>query len=394
MIVLSNESSQEVAVAIAFRDTRDGTWVSRGWWTIPAYEDRALFEPGPEMQDFHYTAHCLGSESIQYMQKPGPRFRTRTDVFEIRKADRRLSPEDVAFEPFVPGRLHLQPVEMARAEAALQDMVGLDTVKALVAKRKLWMELQIKRRLLNINVPPIRLHLAFKGKPGTGKTSVARIFGDIYKGLGLLRKGHVVEVDGRGLIASFVGQTAQKTNDLVEAALDGVLFVDEAYALHQRDTPQDFGREAVATLMKAMEDHRDRLAVILAGYPHDIEDLLNSNRGLRSRVSTEIGFPDFTPDELLQILERLVASVEGSLSPECRETALGIFARLASEDDHAFGNARLVETLFQEMDEQRAMRVFDEALDLVSEPYQVCDIPEAYRNAPPPLMKSVSNDAS
>lgn len=380
MLTVVNESPHEIVVAIAFRNSGDGKWSSRGWWTIPAFSELPVLEPEPGHGNFHFYARTMDGKENTFLRNPVRQFRTRAQPFTLQDADRRCKKEDPLFEPFdaTGGELRILPVEMARAEEALNAMVGLDRVKELVFKRRLWMEMQLKRRLNNIQVPPIRLHLAFKGKPGTGKTSVARIFGDIYKGLGLLSKGHVVEIDGRGLIAAFVGQTAQKTNDLVQSALDGVLFIDEAYALHHQDTPQDFGREAVATLMKAMEDYRDRLAVILAGYPADIEELLNSNRGLRSRVATEIDFDDFTGGELLEIFERHVRNVECELDSECRGTLQDIFGNLVNKAGPAFGNARLVETLFQEMDEKRAVRIFDNKLDLLHESYLVDDIPQFY----------------
>lgn len=391
MLLVTNDCSVAIAVALAYRDPVERRWIAQGWWRIEPFEEAAVLDYHPQRHaQLHLHACTLSAERRMLVGHAGRRFRTQSDSFTIRDADRRAGSDAPSFEPLPdplrvenqqPYRHRVVPPEMAHAEAALADMVGLDSVKELVLRRRAWMQVQLKRRLQkDLCPPPIRLHMAFKGKPGTGKTTVARIFGDIYKGLGLLKKGHMVEMDGRGLIAGFVGQTAARTNEIIQSALDGVLFIDEAYALYQRDTPQDFGSEAIATLIKGMEDYKDRLAVILAGYPAEIDEMLSSNRGLRSRVHAEISFPDYSPDQLYSIFDRLIGRVGASLSVDCKDLLQRVLGKLCERRDPHFGNARLVETLFQEMDEARSMRVVSGGLDYIAEAFLPDDIPLRYRD--------------
>jgi len=391
MLFVTNHCSTAVAVAIAYWEPLSRSFVSQGWWRIEPFEEAAVLDYRAERHArLHLYACTLTGERRTLVRHAGRKFRTRSEAFTIRDADRRVGSDAPSFEPLPEPLLAESPAhhryrvitpEMAHAEETLADMVGLQSVKELVLRRRAWMQVQLKRRLKeDLCPPPIRLHMAFKGKPGTGKTTVARIFGDIYRGLGLLKKGHLVEIDGRGLIAGFVGQTAAKTTEVIESALDGVLFIDEAYALYQRDTPQDFGREAIATLLKGMEDYKDRLAVILAGYPAEIDELLSSNRGLRSRVHAEISFPDYSPEELYRIFEGLTARVGVRLAMSCETLLQRVFARLCENRNPHFGNARLVETLFQEMDEARSMRVVSEGLDYIAAEFHAEDVPLSYRS--------------
>ncbi|HHS89318.1 MAG TPA: AAA family ATPase, partial [Rhodobacteraceae bacterium] len=189
-------------------------------------------------------------------------------------------------------------------------------------------------------------HLVFTGNPGTGKTTVARIIGEIYRDLGILKKGHFVETDGRGLIAEYVGQTAEKTRAVVKEALDGVLFIDEAYALIGKDSGWDYGHEAVATLIKMMEDNRDRLVVIIAGYTDEMERLLSSNPGMKSRFKTRIEFPDYSVEELAQIFEHLCREHAYEMTGEARQCALDLFSDMYRNKDRHFGNGRSVRNAF------------------------------------------------
>jgi SpoVK/Ycf46/Vps4 family AAA+-type ATPase len=190
-------------------------------------------------------------------------------------------------------------------------------------------------------------HLVFIGNPGTGKTTASRLVGKIYHSLGRLRKGHCVEVSRADLVAGYVGQTAIKTTERIKEALDGVLFIDEAYAL-ARQSANDFGQEAIDTLVKAIEDYRNRLVVIVAGYPGPLNDFLISNPGLSSRFASRITFADYSAGELLQILSNLAAS-EGYILPEEAKQKVSRYLETLRLTEIHFGNGRAARNLFGEM---------------------------------------------
>lgn len=260
----------------------------------------------------------------------------------------------------------------------LEMMIGLKSVKQTVRRRMGALEVQRERLQSGQNTQPVRLHLVFKGNPGTGKTTVARLIGEIYRDLGLLERGHVIEVGGRDLVAGYVGQTAIRTNEIIDSALDGVLFIDEAYTLTQGGQ-NDFGQEAIDTLLKRMEDERHRLAVIVAGYPQNMENFLSSNPGLQRRFSTEVIFEDYTPTELMAIFSGRLQRVQSLATPELTGAMENLFTNLYKNRDKNFGNAGLVENIFQEMDDLRSSRVIEQNLDHLREPFQVADIPQRYR---------------
>jgi SpoVK/Ycf46/Vps4 family AAA+-type ATPase len=260
----------------------------------------------------------------------------------------------------------------------LESMVGLQEVKSAIQRRMRSLQIQQQRRQQGQLSEPLRLHLIFKGNPGTGKTTVARLIGEIYRDLGLLQRGHVVEIGGRDLVAGYVGQTNIQTNEIIDRAMDGVLFIDEAYALSQGGN-HDFGVEAIDTLVKRMEDDRDRLAVIVAGYPQEMDEFIHSNPGLGRRLATEIIFADYTPQELLEIFRQRVNLVQGCLSSQLENALTNLFTQLYLDRDRSFGNAGLVENLFNQIDERRSVRVITENLDLLNEPFQPEDLPETYQ---------------
>ena len=242
-------------------------------------------------------------------------------------------------------------------ESAFADFVGLEAVRQEVFRQASYIQVQKLRAQQGLRVPnwPSR-HLVFLGNPGTGKTTIARIIAGLYQRLGILKTDKVVETDRSGLVAAYVGQTAIKTRALVESALGGVLFIDEAYAL-ARESGQDFGHEAIETLLKLMEDHRDDLVVIVAGYTEEMDHFINANPGLASRFNRYIHFPDYTPAELLKIFLNFCSQHSYELSSSTHHGLQTIFGREIQVQRERFSNARYVRNLFEKIIEAQAQRV-------------------------------------
>jgi hypothetical protein len=235
--------------------------------------------------------------------------------------------------------------------AQLDALVGLSKAKAIVHHKAALIRLDSLRRAAGLKVAEVSHHLVFVGNAGTGKTTVARLVGQLYRALGLLPKGQLVETDRSGLVAGYEGQSALKTAEVVKAALGGLLFVDEAYALAM----DEFGAEVIATLLKAMEDHRAELVVVVAGYPDEMAGFLTSNPGLASRFPTTVEFDDYSDDELLQIFRSLCRSNDYEPDDECLQ---GVRRLLASTPKgRGFGNGRWVRNLYESVIDRQAWRM-------------------------------------
>ncbi len=237
----------------------------------------------------------------------------------------------------------------------LDELVGIATVKDKVKETANFARIQQLRIAQGLKPIPTSYHSVYTGNPGTGKTTVARLMGRIYKSLGVLKKGHLIECDRSALVGEYVGQTAPRTNAVIDSALDGILFIDEAYGLVKEH--EDYGQEAIETLLKRMEDDRDRLIVIVAGYPEEMDRFIHSNPGLQSRFNRFIEFPDYTPQELCRIFALMCRKNGLTLTPASKEKVLHHFACLHKERGENFGNARLARNCFEAVINAQASRL-------------------------------------
>lgn len=247
-------------------------------------------------------------------------------------------------------------VPSGEAVKQLDSLIGLSTVKKEVVTFYNFIRVQNERKKKGLSVPPTSYHFVFSGNPGTGKTTIARIMAEIFKDLGVLRKGHLVEATRADLVAGYMGQTAIKTNKVIDEALDGVLFIDEAYTL-ARSAENDYGQEAIDTLLKRMEDDRERLVVIIAGYTEEIKRFVNSNPGLSSRFNRYIDFPDYTEDELAQIFRSFLNKYDYKMGTAAAAAMKRCIAEAVSRKDSRFGNGRYVRNLFEKVIEKQANRL-------------------------------------
>jgi len=239
----------------------------------------------------------------------------------------------------------------------LDELIGLESVKEEVHTIANFAKIQQQRKAQGLKVPKMSFHLVFTGSPGTGKTTVARIVARIYKDLGILKSGHTVETDRSGLVAEYVGQTATKTNAVIDSALNGVLFIDEAYALVPENASNDYGQEAISTLLKRMEDDRDKLVVIIAGYPDEMQRFIDSNPGLQSRFTRYINFPDYSEQELYDIFQLYLSKNQYTITDDAAQLLKDNLNYVIAHKTKNFGNARYVRNVFERAVEQQANRL-------------------------------------
>lgn len=240
----------------------------------------------------------------------------------------------------------------------LASLIGLVSVKSEIESLANLVRVQQEREKNGLKNATMSYHLVFTGNPGTGKTTIARIIAAIYRDLGILKKGHLVETDRSGLVAGYLGQTAVKTNSIIDDALDGVLFIDEAYSLSEDN--DSYGREAISTLLKRMEDDRDRLVVILAGYTDEMRQFIESNPGLESRFNHYIDFPDYSEEELMQIFMKQVEKFEYEVEEDALIIVKDVIHNNFVNKDEQFGNARFIRNMFEKILSNQANRLAKE----------------------------------
>lgn len=298
---------------------------------------QAAMEELPVEQQKHNTS-CSFSE---YMQQ--------------RKQQKQIATELAEAEEERIGLFDMDELQICQDE--LNTLIGLSTVKEEVRTLTNLIQINRIRKEHGLVVPDISKHLVFTGNPGTGKTTIARLLGKIYHASGVLSKGHFVEVNRGGLVAGYVGQTAIKTQEVIDKSLGGVLFIDEAYSLNVEDSENDFGKEAIETILKAMEDNRDDFVVIVAGYDELMEKFIKSNPGLKSRFSKNIYFPDYDSKELMDIFKIFLEKNQYTLTSSAYILLQKYFVFLVEHKGENFGNGREVRNIFEQIISAQANRI-------------------------------------
>lgn len=242
----------------------------------------------------------------------------------------------------------------------LDSLVGLHFIKKLILEIQAYVEIQKRREKENLLSEPMVLHMIFKGNPGTGKTTVARIIGRLFKEMDVLEKGHVIEVERADLVGEYIGHTAHKTREQIKKALGGILFIDEAYSL-ARGGEKDFGKESIDTMVKNMEEYKENLIIILAGYKQEMNWFMETNPGLRSRFPIHFDFPDYTPTELLAISEIMLTKRQYQLSGEAKQELESYLTSIMFTRHEHSGNARFVRNLIEKAIRQQALRLVNTA---------------------------------
>lgn len=253
--------------------------------------------------------------------------------------------------------IHSKHEPLKRIEEEMSALVGMNEMKKIVKEIYAWMYINKIREQHGLKAGGQVLHMMFKGNPGTGKTTVARLLGKLFKEMNALSKGHLIEAERADLVGEYIGHTAQKTRDLVKKALGGILFVDEAYSL-ARGGEKDFGKEAIDTLVKHMEDKQNEFILILAGYEKEMDHFLSLNPGLKSRFPLVIDFPDYTVDQLMEIAEKMVAERQYVLSKEAKWKLREQLQKIKyTKSPHVFSNGRYIRNIIEKSMRAQAMRL-------------------------------------
>ncbi|WP_019534155.1 AAA family ATPase [Paenibacillus ginsengihumi] len=293
-----------------------------------------------------------------------------SEPIRITKNDRQISvvlrshdsaAQTAPAEPSVAGKPQSQQGQFAEIMKELDRMVGLDNVKELAFEIYALLRIAGMRAEAGLMANTQVYHMVFKGNPGTGKTTVARILAKLLQTMGVLSKGHLVEVERADLVGEYIGHTALKTREMVKKALGGVLFIDEAYSL-ARGGEKDFGKEAIDTLVKAMEDHKNQFILILAGYSEEMELFLQTNPGLPSRFPIQLDFPDYTVDELMQIAEMMIREREYTLTPATEMKIRQLIVNEKNNLEVSFSNARFVRNLIEKAMRNHAVRLLNQGI--------------------------------